>query len=229
MSVLQSYLQSVLSTKNAADAQVSFGIYRDFLIEQNKLFNLTAIIEPDEIDVKHFIDSLAALPYIQGEVADIGTGAGFPGLPLAIVCPSAQFTLIDSLQKRISFLDALKEKLQIRNVSTLHARAEDLPKNKKYDVIVSRAVSRLNTLCEYCLPFVKTGGLFIAYKSADCDEEVNEAKNAISVLGGQTEEMKTVCLFGTDIERKLILIRKINETLSKYPRGQNKPKKQPLL
>ena len=230
MRLISRYLQSInIPTDKAADAENKFRVYRDFLIERNKLFNLTAITDPDEIDLKHFIDSLTALAYIKGKTADIGTGAGFPGVPLKIMLPENEFTLIDSLSKRINFLNELTEKLGLLNVKTIHARAEDLDKCVKYDTIVSRAVSRLNTLCEYCLPFLNIGGMFIAYKAADCEEEINEAKPAIKKLGGKIVEVKEVELYNSDIVRKLVFIEKTNYTPLIYPRGQNKPKKQPLL
>lgn len=229
MQRLERYLRSLgHEEKTTADAVEKFRVYRDFLREQNELFNLTAITDPDEIVTKHFIDSLAALPYVHGDVADIGTGAGFPGLPLAVLAPQCRFTLIDSLQKRIGFLRELTEKLGLENVRCIHARAEDLPKSETYDVIVSRAVAHLSTLSEYCLPFLRTGGLFIAYKAADCDEEVQTAQNAVSLLGGKLQEIKRVPLYDTDIVRALVLIRKIKETPQKYPRNGNKPKKSPL-
>ena len=221
-------INNSFSEKIAADAADKFRVYRDFLIEKNKQFNLTAITEPEEIEIKHFIDSLAALPYIEGNVADIGTGAGFPGLALKIMMPDSDFTLIDSLNKRIEFLNDLIFKLQLEKVQTLHARAEELDKTVKYNTVVARAVSKLNTLCEYTLPFVKTGGKFIAYKSENCDDEINEAKNAISVLGGELENVVSVKLPYSDITRKLVLIKKMKETPLKYPRNQNKPRKQPL-
>ncbi len=229
MEQIRQYLTTITNEKTAADAAEKFRVYRDFLIERNKLFNLTAITDPDEIDLKHFIDSLTALSYIKGKTADIGTGAGFPGVPLKIMLPENEFTLIDSLSKRINFLNELTEKLGLLNVKTIHARAEDLDKCVKYDTIVSRAVSRLNTLCEYCLPFLNTGGMFIAYKAADCEEEINEAKPAIKKLGGKIVEVKEVELYNSDIVRKLVFIEKTNDTPPIYPRGQNKPKKQPLL
>ncbi len=221
-------INNSFSEKIAADAADKFRVYRDFLIEKNKQFNLTAITEPEEIEIKHFIDSLAALPYIEGNVADIGTGAGFPGLALKIMMPDSDFTLIDSLNKRIEFLNDLIFKLQLEKVQTLHARAEELDKTVKYNTVVARAVSKLNTLCEYTLPFVKTGGKFIAYKSENCDDEIKEAKNAISVLGGELENVVSVKLPYSDITRKLVLIKKMKETPLKYPRNQNKPRKQPL-
>lgn len=227
MHILTKYLRSI--QKNiTADAAEKFRVYRDFLIEKNSQFNLTAITDPVEIETKHFIDSLAALPYIKGTVADIGTGAGFPGLPLKIMLPDNEFTLIDSLNKRVSFLIEVINKLELEKVNAVHSRAEDLPKENKYDTVVSRAVSRLDSLSEYCLPFVNNGGTFISYKAADCENEIKEALPAIKILGGEVEDIKEVVLYGTDIVRKLVLIKKIRETPSKYPRGQNKPKKQPL-
>lgn len=229
MKLFTDYLFSLgLPSSQAEEYTEKLRIYRDFLMEQNKLFNLTAITDPEEIVIKHFIDSLAAVPYIHGSVADIGTGAGFPGLPLAVLKPQYFFTLIDSLQKRVSFLDELVQKLSLQNVQTLHSRAEDLPKTKKYTHVVSRAVAQLNTLCEYCLPFVEIGGSFLAYKAADCEQEVHTAQKAVHILGGKVEEVKEVPLFHSDIVRKLIIIRKVEDTPLKYPRSGNKPKKQPL-
>lgn len=229
MQLLNEYLLSLgICSRQAADAEEKLRIYRDFLWEKNKQFNLTAITDPVETEIKHFIDSLAGLPFIQGDTADIGTGAGFPGLPLAILLPQYRFTLIDSLQKRICFLDELITLLHLDNVQTVHARAEDLPKQTKYQNVVSRAVAYLPTLCEYCLPFVKIGGSFIAYKSADCDREIEQSQKAISLLGGRIEKVHTVTLPKENILRKLICIRKIKETPALYPRNGNKPKKQPL-
>ncbi len=229
MEKLKEYLiKNSFSEEIAADSAEKFRVYRDFLIEKNKQFNLTAITEPEEIEIKHFIDSLSALPYIEGNFADIGTGAGFPGLALKIMLPDSDFTLIDSLNKRIEFLNELILKLELKKVKTIHARAEELDKNVKYDTIAARAVSKLNTLCEYTLPFVKTGGKFISYKSENCVEEIEQAQKAISVLGGKLEKVVSVKLPYSDITRKLVIIRKIKETPLKYPRGQNKPKKQPL-
>lgn len=229
MQLLTSFLKSINTPeKETADAAEKFRVYRDFLIETNKSFNLTAITDLQEIEIKHFIDSLTALSYIHGSVADIGTGAGFPGLALKIMLPENEFYLIDSLQKRIGFLNELISVLKLKNVTTIHSRAEDLPKTKLFDTVVSRAVAGLNVLCEYCLPFVKTGGMFIAYKSENCLQEISDAKNAIKILGGEIAEIKEIKLYNTDTVRKLVLIKKIKETPFKYPRGQNKPKKQPL-
>lgn len=229
MNHLEHYIKSLNGALDAGECINKFSLYRDYLLEQNKLFNLTAITEPDEVEEKHFIDSLTAYKYVSGNVADIGSGAGFPGIPLKILMPENEFTLIDSLNKRVSFLQSVIGLLNLRNVTAVHGRAEDLDKNRKFDTVVARAVSRLNTLSEYCLPFVKVGGLFIAYKSNDSQEEINEAKYAIKILGGEIEKTETVVLPVSDIQRKLVLIRKIKDCPTSYPRGQNKPKKQPLL
>ena len=205
-----------------------FEIYRSFLLEQNKLFNLTAITDPKEVELKHFIDSLAALKYASGKVMDIGSGAGFPAVPLAILSPDCRFTMVDSLNKRVDFLNRLISMLELNNCTAIHSRAEDLPKDEKYDIVVARAVSELNTLSEYCLPFVKIGGRFIAYKSNDCEEEIERASNALKVLGGEVEKVEEFSVYSTDIVRKLVVVKKVSSTPLKYPRGQNKPKKQPL-
>lgn len=229
MDKLFSYISSFTKEETARTAVNRMEIYRDFLLEKNAQFNLTAITDPDEIEEKHFIDSIAAFPFVHGSVADIGSGAGFPAVPLKILLPDHSFTLIDSLRKRVDFLTELIERLQLDNIRALHSRAEDLPKDVLYDTVVARAVSRLATLAEYCIPFVRIGGLFIAYKSIDSDEEIKEAEYAVSLLGGKIERTEDLRLYGSDVQRRLVLIRKIKETPSKYPRGQNKPRKQPLL
>lgn len=229
MNELIRYIKDLDPTADIADTEKKFQLYQEYLLEQNKFFNLTAITEPQEVEEKHFIDSLTSYNYIKGSVADIGSGAGFPGIPLKILLPENEFTLIDSLLKRVGFLKSTINLLGLEKITVLHSRAEDLDKAKKFDTVVSRAVSRLNTLSEYCLPFVNVGGLFIAYKSSDSTEEINEAKYAVGVLGGEIEDIRTLRLPISGIERKLVLIRKIKPTSPSYPRGQNKPKKQPLL
>ena len=229
MTDLSNYLLSLgYDHSKVTDAIEKFKLYRSFLLEQNELFNLTAITDPHEVEIKHFIDSLAAIKYMKGEIMDIGSGAGFPAVPLSILCPDCKFTLVDSLNKRVDFLSRLVSLLDLDNCYAVHSRAEDLPKNKKYDVVVARAVSELNTLSEYCLPFVKTGGLFIAYKASDCDDEIKRASNAIKVLGGEIQSVEEFSVYSSDIVRKLVVIEKRNPTPEKYPRGSNKPKKQPL-
>lgn len=161
-------------------------------------------------------------------MADIGTGAGFPGLALKIVLPQSSVTLIDSLRKRVDFLTELIGKLQLSRVQAVHSRAEDLPKNVLYDTVVARAVSQMRTLAEYCLPFVSIGGTFIAYKAENCEEEVKAALPAVRLLGGELTDIKKVCLPYGDAIRSLVCIQKVRPTPLSYPRGGNKPKKQPL-
>lgn len=207
-----------------------FEKYCSLLVEWNEKINLTAITDHDEVFLKHFADSLIGEKFIKkgSSVIDIGTGAGFPSLPIKIVREDITLTLNDCLNKRLIFLNEVIKELELSKVRTLHSRAEDLPKKEKYDYALSRAVASLNTLCEYCLPFVKVGGYFIAFKSKDIDEEVENAKNAISILGGKIEEIKEINIPDTDIVRKLVFIKKIKETPSKYPRGKNLPKTKPL-
>lgn len=209
-----------------------FQIYFNELIDYNKNVNLTAITEKEDVFVKHFYDSCLSQNYIpnNAKVVDIGTGAGFPGLPLKIVRKDIDLHLVDSLNKRITFLHLLKEKLDL-DFSTTHTRAEDFCADfrETFDVCVSRAVSRLNTLAEYCLPLVKIGGLFIAYKGSNIDEELEESKKAIKLLGGQIEEVKKITLPNDKGERNLIVIKKISKTDIKYPRGKNLPKTKPII
>ena len=229
MNVLKQYLFSLGYDQSTTDKAIEkFELYRSFLLEKNELFNLTAITDPHEIVSKHFIDSLAALKFMNGEVMDVGSGAGFPAVPLAVLSPNCSFTMVDSLKKRVEFLTSLFSVLNLNNCTAIHSRAEDLPKNKLYDVVVARAVSELNTLAEYCIPFVKVGGFFIAYKANDCSDEVKRAKNAVSILGGEICDIEDFKVYSTDIVRKLIIIKKIKPSPNKFPRGQNKPKKQPL-
>ncbi len=210
----------------------SFSLFYDFLIEENKKYNLTAITDEKEVMVKHFIDSCLSLSYLKpgDSLIDIGSGAGFPAIPLKIMLPNIHLTLVDSLRKRVSFLHQLSEKLLLSDLECVHARGEDLAQNSKYrevyDVCVARAVAKLNVLCEYCLPFVKLGGLFIAYKSQDAQEELLFSQNAIQLLGGEVKEVKEIDLEGN--KRVLIVIQKTKKTPQKYPRLGNKPRIQPL-
>lgn len=209
-----------------------FKTYSDLLKEWNKKINLTAITDDDGITVKHFLDSILPLFSIdfpqQISIADIGTGAGFPGLPLKIMRPDIEVTLIDSLQKRINFLNEVCAALELDKVSCIHGRAEELGKDTKhreaYDIIVSRAVANLKVLCEYCLPFVKINGVFIALKSENSDSELDSARAMIGTLGGKVEEVKELALPESDIIRKLIIIRKISHTPPQFPRRANKIK-----
>ncbi len=216
-------------------------IYYGNLVEWNKVMNLTAITEKKDVYEKHFLDSLAVrLPGYGGEgkekrtqkLIDVGTGAGFPGLVLAIAYPELQITLMDSLNKRINFLSDTLQKADIRNVTCIHARAEELARDRKhreqYDYVVSRAVANLSTLSEYCLPFVKKDGLFISYKGDNTGEEIAAAKNAVFLLGGKVEFIDEFTLPGTDYNRTLIYIRKKQTTAARYPRKAGTPAKSPL-
>lgn len=215
------------------DITNQFEIYRDNLIEWNKVMNLTAITDPDEIEKLHFADSCALLNFYSFDnkkVIDVGTGAGFPGVPLKIANGSIDLTLLDSLDKRINFLKDTCSKLGLDDVKCIHARAEEIPNGyrESYDIAVSRAVARLNTLCELCLPYVKVGGAFIAMKGPEFDEELEEAKPAIKLLGGKCERCEKYPIDGTDVIHSAIIIRKIASTPSKYPRRFAQIKKTPL-
>lgn len=213
-----------------------FETYFKLLVEWNEKINLTAITEPQQVAVKHMIDSLSCLDesIFPGNVSviDVGTGAGFPGLPIKIWRPDIHLTLMDSLQKRIKFLQQVVEELTLLQAETVHSRAEEGAKNKRYracfDVAVSRAVARLNILAEYCLPFVKVGGYFVALKGSQYQTEIVEAKRSLSLLGGKIEEVRPVKLPGLDDGRAVIYIRKIKETPSQYPRKAGTPEKNPL-
>ena len=208
--------------------------YMNLLLEWNNKINLTAITEENDVILKHFIDSLSISSYIEENetVADIGTGAGFPGVPLAIIKPQNTFTLVDSLNKRIKFLEEVKEKLDLQNITTLHKRAEEFGRDKlyreQYDVAVSRAVANLSVLVEYLLPTVKLGGRIICMKGSQIEEELKEASFAIKQLGGSVKFKKEFNLAGTDIKRNIIIIQKIKDTSRKYPRKAGIPEKKPL-
>ena len=217
------------------DEQIKkFMNYMNLLLEWNEKINLTAITQPDEVKLKHFVDSLTVLKYINDDdkVIDIGTGAGFPGIPLKIMKGNTKITLLDSLNKRINFLNIVIETLNLRNIQAIHGRAEEIARNKlyreKYDVAVSRAVANLSTLTEYMLPFVKVGGKCICMKGANVNEELERAQNAIKELGGEIERVDNFYLSDNDNERNIIIIRKVKETSSKYPRKAGMPSKEPL-
>lgn len=213
-----------------------FLLYKELLLEWNNKINITSIVDDIEIDIKHFIDSITLLStglFRENiKIIDVGTGGGFPGLPLKIVNECMEIALLDSQRKRIDFLKHLINLLGLDDVYPIHGRAEDFGKDIKhrenYDIAVSRAVASLATLCEYCLPFVKVGGYFISMKGPNVDEELNQAGNAIKILGGKLEYIKTITLPQSDIIHNLIIIKKINEISAKYPRMGNKPKKKPL-
>ncbi len=212
----------------------SFEKYMNLLLEWNEKINLTAITQLDEVKLKHFVDSLTVLKYINDDdkVIDIGTGAGFPGIPLKIMNENTKITLLDSLNKRINFLNIVIETLNLRNIQAIHGRAEEIARNKlyreKYDVAVSRAVANLSTLTEYMLPFVKVGGKCICMKGANVNEELERAQNAIKELGGEIERVDNFYLSDNDNERNIIIIRKVKETNPKYPRKAGTPSKEPL-
>jgi 16S rRNA (guanine527-N7)-methyltransferase len=214
----------------------SFYKYRDLVLYWNEKVNLTAIKDPKEFEIKHFVDSLFAgdfQGFLSGsKIIDIGTGAGFPGLPLAICYPLKQFTLVDSLNKRVKIVNEIIDALGVDNARAIHGRAEDLATlhayRQQYDVCLSRAVSNLSVLSEYCLPFVKVGGYFGAYKSKDADEEIDAGQNALKVLGGALEATTIVELDDIDIDHQILWIRKIRGTPVKYPRKAGMPSKEPL-
>lgn len=222
---------------NLSEKQIEqFLIYYEMLVEWNGFMNLTAITEYDEVMKKHFIDSISLIKAYDVTksvtVIDVGTGAGFPGLALKIAYPNLQVTLLDSLNKRIQFLDEVINKLQLQGVETIHGRAEDFAKAGKlretFDLCVSRAVANLSTLSEYCLPFVKIGGSFISYKSEKITEEMSAAENAIKLLGGKVKDQVEFTLPDSDIYRNLFVIEKIKETPKKFPRKAGLPSKEPL-
>lgn len=200
------------------------------LSEYNKMFNLTAIIEREEVIVKHFIDSAIGVKYVQGKkVLDVGAGGGFPSIPLKIMDESLNFTLLEATGKKCEFLKIAVKELNLSNVEVINARAEDLAKKEGYreafDTVVSRAVARLNSLSEYCIPFVKKGGVFLAYKGNNT-EEITEANSAIKTLGGNLKSVENYSIF--DNERNMVIIEKISLTDKKYPRGNGKERKNPL-
>lgn len=210
--------------------------YYEMLVEWNEFMNLTAITEYDEVMKKHFIDSISLIKAYDvsktASVIDVGTGAGFPGLALKIAYPNLQVTLLDSLNKRIQFLNEVIAKLALTGVETIHGRAEDFAKpgklREKFDLCVSRAVANLSTLSEYCLPFVKVGGQFISYKSEKITEEMTAAENAIRILGGKVVNQVEFQLPDSDIYRNLFVIEKVKDTPKKYPRKAGLPSKEPL-
>lgn len=210
--------------------------FKELLLEWNQKINLTAITEDEEVDIKHFLDSLTSLKtellYGNKKILDLGTGGGFPGVPLKIINDDLDVTLLDSLNKRIKYLDIVIEELGLKNIEAVHGRAEEISRTdeyrEKYDICISRAVASLNTLAEYCIPFVKVGGYFISMKGPDVEEELKEGSNAVKLLGGEIVETKLVDVPNSDITHSLVIIKKVKKTPKKYPRGGGKPRKRPL-
>ena len=206
------------------------------LIEKNKVMNLTAITELDEVVVKHFLDSVLSAKVINmneyDSLIDVGTGAGFPGIPLKIMFPHLKVVLLDSLNKRLNFLNEVIDELELENIYTIHGRAEDIGRNVEYrehfDLCVSRAVANLSTLSEYCIPFIKKNGMFVSYKSEHSDEETVNAENAIKKLGGKITNTQIVELPNSDMNRSFVCISKENNTPKAYPRKAGVPSKKPL-
>lgn len=210
--------------------------YYEILVEWNSFMNLTAITDYDEVVTKHFADSLELVKILDlskdYSVLDLGTGAGFPGIPLKIVFPHLKVTLLDSLNKRVKFLNEVISQLGLTEITAIHGRAEDYGRDKlyreQYELCVSRAVANLATLSEYCLPYVKKQGYFVAYKSGKIEEEVENSRKAVSVLGGKIEQVESFQLADTDMGRSFVMIRKCKETSKEYPRTAGKPSKEPI-
>lgn len=212
-----------------------FSSYAGLLVQWNEKINLTAITDEEGIVIKHFLDSLSIVPHIHRDtknLIDIGTGAGFPGIPIKLINDGICVTLLDSLEKRIKFLNEVINSLELRDIHAIHGRAEDFGADKKYreqfDTAVARAVANLPVLVEYCLPFVKVGGMFIAMKGPDAENELEESEKALDVLGGEVFDVKELTLPQSDNKRCIILIKKCRHTPTNYPRKSGKPTKQPI-
>ena len=218
-----------------SDKQIAqFNLYYELLTAKNKVMNLTAITEYNDVVKKHFIDSMMISRVLDmkkiNSLCDVGTGAGFPGIPLKIVYPHLHLTLVDSVGKRVNFLSEVVEKLGLEDVEAIHSRTEDLAHNskyrEKYDLVTARAVASMNVLSEYCIPYAKIGGYFAAYKSGNIEDEIENAKNAVKTLGGKIEKTDMFELY--EMGRSIVLIRKVNSTSKIYPRKAGTPSKNPL-
>ena len=235
LKVLEQGCEELGITLNEVQKQ-QFITFYEYLVEKNKVMNLTGITEFQEVLIKHFLDSLACVKAVDmsriKRIMDIGTGAGFPGVPLKIAFPHLEACLLDSLKKRVNFLEETFQLLKLENITAIHGRAEEYAKNKQYretyDLCVSRAVSNLATLSEYCLPYVKTGGYFISYKSGTVQEEVEQAQKAVKILGGKIQDIVYFQLPDSEIQRSLVVIEKIKATPGRYPRKAGTPLKEPL-
>ena len=233
--IFETKLSELGITLNEAQKR-QFDQFYELLVEWNKVMNLTGITEYEEVNEKHFVDSLSIVKAIDMDsvetVIDIGTGAGFPGIPLKIAFPNLKVVLLDSLNKRIQFLNTVIDTLQLTDIQTIHGRAEDFAKQQAYreqfDLCVSRAVANLATLSEYCLPYVKVDGMFIPYKSGEITEELQQSQNAIHVLGGKVTDVVKFRLPGTEIGRSFVKIKKVQNTAKKYPRKAGLPSKEPI-
>ncbi len=232
-------MRNILSEWNlelTAEKEQQFLTFYEMLVEKNKVMNLTAITEFEDVVEKHFLDSISLCQVMDLNkpltLLDLGTGAGFPGIPLKIMFPELKITLADSLNKRLLFLNEVMEALNLKDIETVHGRAEELSKRKDYresfDLCVSRAVANLSTLSEYCLPFIHTSGKFISYKSGEVEVELKDAKKAVFVLGGEIEDVIHFTLPDSDIKRSFVVINKVHATPKAYPRKAGTPSKSPL-
>ena len=224
----------VLGFNFSVEQLEKFYKYMNLLIEWNEKMNLTAITEPNDIILKHFIDSITINKYIENnaKVVDVGTGAGFPGIPLSIIRTDLQITLVDSLNKRLIFLQEIKKELELKNIDIVHARVEEIGQNKNYretfDIATSRAVANLSTLSEYLVPLVKIKAKCVCMKASDAEEEIKQAENAVNILGGKIVKVEKFNLPNSDIGRTIIIINKEKSTNGKYPRKPGTPSKEPL-
>lgn len=230
-----SYYASKININLNIEQKENFYKYMNLLLEWNENINLTAITKPDEIILKHFIDSLTISKFIHenAKVIDVGTGAGFPGIPLKIIRDDIEVTLLDSLNKRINFLNEVIKKLNLSKIEAIHSRVEDLAHKKEYrekfDISTSRAVANLSTLSEYLLPLTRVGGKVIAMKGQEINEEINNAKNAINILNGKIDKIDSFYLYGKEMKRNNIIIEKVKNAPIEYPRRAGLPSKKPIV